>query len=92
MRFYTSLLALAAATVAVPAFAGDSVDCGSAPKSEWMSVEAVAAKFEADGYKVREVKVEDSCYEVYAIDKTGARVETYINPATAAVVETRTDD
>lgn len=92
MRFTAHLLALAAIVVAAPALADDSPYCGAAPKSEWMSAAAIAARLEADGYKVREIEVEDSCYEVHAIDKAGMRVETYVNPVTAAIVRTKTDD
>jgi hypothetical protein len=44
------------------------------------------------GYKVRQVKVEDGCYEIYAVDKNGQRIEAYFNPVTAEVVKTKIDD
>jgi hypothetical protein len=57
-----------------------------------MSIANVQAKAEGMGYKVRQVKIEDGCYEIYAIDKDGNRVEAYLNPVTAEIVKTKIDD
>jgi hypothetical protein len=57
-----------------------------------MSLKDIEAKATAMGYKVRQVKIEDGCYEIYALDKDGKRVEAYLNPVTADVVETKVDD
>lgn len=62
------------------------------PKDQWMSVEQLAAKFKADGYDVRQVKIEDGVYEVYALDAKGARVEAYVHPATGEILKTGGDD
>ena len=56
---------------------------------EWMTEDAAKAKMTALGYDIRRVKREDGCYELYAIDKKGARVEIYMNPVTGAVVKTK---
>jgi len=85
----TAAVALVAATL--PA-AASSKSCGNAPQSEWMSIADVQAKAEGMGYKVRQVKIEDGCYEIYALDKDGKRVEAYLNPVTAEVVNTKIDD
>lgn len=39
-------------------------------------------KLTADGWKVRQVKVDNGCYEVYGFDNTGKRIEIYFNPKT----------
>lgn len=85
----TAAVALVAATL--PA-AASSKSCGNAPQNEWMSIADVQAKAEGMGYKVRQVKIEDGCYEIYALDKDGKRVEAYLNPVTAEVVNTKIDD
>ena len=36
----------------------------------------------AEGWDVRSIKTEDGCYEAYAIDAKGKRVEAYFNPQT----------
>lgn len=94
--FIASLLATTAIVAAAPAFASDddnsSSRCASAPRDQWMSVEAVEAKFTGDGYKVRQVKSEDGCYEIYAIDKDGFRIEAYVDPVSGEIVRKKIDD
>lgn len=85
------ILALATAPFVATAALG-SPSCGNAPQSSWMSLTDIEAKATAMGYKVRQVKIEDGCYEIYALDKDGKRVEAYLNPVTAEVVETKLDD
>ena len=83
------LIALSLITVA--SFAGfaqaedESTKC-DAPKDKWMTEEAMKAKATEMGYDVRQVKVEDGCYEVYAIDAKGQKVEQIFNPETGAQV------
>jgi hypothetical protein len=52
------------------------------PVAEWQSRAALRTKLEADGWQVRSIKTEDGCYEAYAVDKDGKRVEAYFNPKT----------
>ena len=83
---------VAALGAALPAIASGNEGCGDAPRSQWMTKQAVAAKVAAMGYKVRRVKVDDGCYEVYGIDRQGARVEIYLNPVSGKVVRQKIDD
>jgi hypothetical protein len=39
-------------------------------------------KLTGEGWKVRQVKVDNGCYEVYGFDDKGNRVEIYFNPKT----------
>jgi hypothetical protein len=87
----TIIAATALVALALPA-AASSKPCGNAPQSQWMSNDDVQTKAKAMGYKVRQVKIEDGCYEIYALDKDGNRVEAYLNPVTAEVVKTKIDD
>lgn len=87
------IITVVAATFAavVPA-AASSKNCGNAPQNQWLSLADITTKATGMGYKVRQVKVEDGCYEIYAVDKDGKRVEAYFNPVTAEVVKTKIDD
>jgi hypothetical protein len=87
----TIIAATALVALALPA-AASSKSCGDAPQSQWMSIADVQAKAQGMGYKVRQVKIEDGCYEIYALDKDGNRVEAYLNPVTAEVVKTKIED
>lgn len=82
-------LSLIAATFAVmlapaAAFADDeNAKCTDVAQSSWLTVDAIKAKAEAAGYtNIKKVKIEGSCYEVYAFDKDGKKAEVLFNPAT----------
>lgn len=82
-----STVALALSALSLGAYASTyDGECTDRPKSEWMSTDAVKASFEAKGYRVGKIKVDGSCYEVYAKDKDGKKIELFVNPVNAAVV------
>jgi hypothetical protein len=86
MRIIIPTLAmLTCLSVAGPALA-ETESCGDAPKSQWLTEQAIKDKALAQGLDVRQVKVEGSCYEIKAIDKNGARVEQVVNPVTGEFV------
>lgn len=87
-----SLAAIALAAAAVPAAAEDEGSCGTVAADQWMSEEAAKAKALELGFDVRSVKIEDSCFEIYAISQTGDKVELYMNPATGDIVKTSEED
>ena len=91
----SSLYAVALGLLLLPtaAFADDeNAACTDAAKSTWLSVDAIKAKAEAAGYsQIKKVKVEGTCYEVYAFDKTGQKVEVLFNPATGEQSKTESD-
>jgi hypothetical protein len=66
--------------------AEEGQNCTQAPKDRWLSKDSIKEKAKAAGLDLRRVKVEGSCYEVYAIDVKGNKVETLFNPETGAVV------
>jgi hypothetical protein len=90
------LLAVTALTLTLAAsasaFADDGAACGSAAPNQWLSQDAITAKAVELGYQVRRVKIDDGCYEVYGIDKNGAKVELYMNPVTGAIANQKIDD
>jgi len=74
------------------ASAEESHKCGNAAESEWMSKDAIKAKFAVDGTDVRKVKVEGDCYEVYAVTKDGKKTEQVVNPVTGEIVGNEDDE
>lgn len=60
--------------------------CTSAPQSQWLSIEALQAKVEAEGYKVQKAKLKQACGELYTIDKNGQRVELFVDPTSGKIV------
>ena len=89
-------IAFAAALITVLAPAGaaladDDAACGKTPRDQWMSEDDIKARAVELGYEVRSVDTEDGCYEVYAVDRNGARLEVYFNPVTGALVNSKDD-
>lgn len=80
-------MALAIAAGAATAQAGSlGRPCTDAPAAKWMSLEALQAKVEAMGYKVRKAKLKAACGEIYTIDPSGARVELFVDPTSGEIV------
>jgi hypothetical protein len=74
---FAALVALAAS----PALAASS-GCSTAAQSQWQPQSKLETMLKADGYTVRQIKVEKGCYEVYATDKKGHRVNQAYNAET----------
>ncbi len=80
----TGLLA-SGAILAIAAAAPQSAeakDICSVPKGEWRPQGALTQKLEAAGWKIRNIKVEGGCYEVYGTDGSGKSRETHFDPRT----------
>lgn len=76
-------LALAAALIfSLPAHATGLATCDSGPESGWKPQAELEKMLTDKGWQVRRVKVDGGCYEVYAIDDSGERVEAYFHPVT----------
>jgi hypothetical protein len=70
------------------AFATGLATCDSGPKSGWQAVEKLESRLTEKGWQVRRIKEDGGCYEVYAVDEKGQRVEAYFHPVTLAPVPT----
>lgn len=68
------------------AFASDDETQLNVPRDKWLTVTQVTEKFTAQGYDVRQVKIEKGAYEVYAVAKDGKRVEVLVHPATGEIL------
>jgi hypothetical protein len=76
-----------------PALASDaSRACTTAPESQWLKIADIQAKLEEQGYKVQKAKLKKSCGEVYATGKDGKRVELFVDPTDAKIVQTAKGD
>jgi hypothetical protein len=67
-------------------------DLCNSPMKEWQPRESLQAKLEADGWKVNQITIDDGCYEAYATDAQGRRVEAYFDPKTFDLVKTDLED
>lgn len=84
------LIAAAAWTGATGVALADNEDlkCTAAEQSSWMSEDATKDLLTKQGYKeVRSIEATDGrCYEVYAVDSQGEKVELYLDPTNGNVV------
>jgi hypothetical protein len=60
--------------------------CTSVPETQWLSMQALQSKVEAQGYKVQKAKLKKACGEFYTLDKTGAEVELFVDPTNGTIV------
>lgn len=75
--------------VAVPAIAQAGSlgrPCTNAPQGQWLSMPALQAKVEALGYKVQKTRLKNACGELYTIDKSGGRVELFVDPTNGEII------
>lgn len=63
--------------------------CDSGPKEKWQPQEKLEKQLAEKGWKVRRIKEDGGCYEVYGIDEKGERVEAYFHPLTLEAVPTK---
>jgi hypothetical protein len=81
----TLLLAAAAMMLAAPAFAAGG--CSTASADKFQPKSKLEEQLKSTGVTVKRIKVENGCYEVYATDKTGKRVNAAYNAETLAKVD-----
>ena len=75
----TCTLALAFAGVA---HAQHAERCEPIPKEQWKPQAELERKLTDMGWKIRRVKIEYGCYEVYGTDEKGCKVEVFFHPKT----------
>ena len=88
MRHIAVIAAAAIAVASAHAALAGSLDrpCTAASKDQWLTLEQLKAKAEAQGYKISKAKMKDTCAEIYALDANGARTELFLDPTDGAIV------
>jgi hypothetical protein len=84
-----SIFAAAAVLVAAPSFATGLATCDSGPQESWQSQSKLEEELTKKGWTVRRIKIDGGCYEVYALNEKGERVEAYFHPQTLEPVPTK---
>ena len=80
---HTLVAAALGAAIVSPAFAtGQCPIRDAGPKADWQTKDALEKKLVAAGWKVRRIKVDEQCYEVYGTDADGRKAESYFHPKT----------
>ena len=73
-------IALATTVMAGPSLAQTA--CSTAPASKFQSTDTLTKQLAGEGMQVRQIKTEGGCYEVYALDKAGKKVNVAFNAET----------
>lgn len=89
MKLSPRALTLAGALVASPAAATGLATCDSGPPSGWQPQAKLEKQLIEQKWQVRRIKVDGGCYEVYAMNEKGQRVEAYFHPVTLEPVPTK---
>ncbi len=88
----TFALTFSAAAILAVAFSSAGATglatCDSGAKAGWKPESALREELTKKGWNIRRIKEDGGCYEVYAIDDKGRRVESYFHPVTFAHVHT----
>ena len=79
----TRLIALSALVLLAtgPAFAAGPT-CSTSPASKFQPQAKLESQLKSEGLTVRQIKTEKGCYEVYAVDGTGKKVNVAYNAET----------
>lgn len=71
-----------ALTASGAAMATGLATCDSGSEDTWQSKDVLEQRLTDEGWDVRKIEVDGGCYEVYALDDKGERVEAYFHPQT----------
>jgi hypothetical protein len=63
--------------------------CDSGPQETWQPQAKLEQQLKDKGWQVRRIKIDGGCYEVYALNEKGERVEVYFHPKTLQSVVTK---
>jgi hypothetical protein len=91
MKLSTSALLFSAGLcVSVAGNATGLATCESGKPESWQPQDKLQKMLTDKGWNVRRIKVDGGCYEVYALNDKGERVEAYFHPQTLVPVPTNT--
>ena len=90
MKTKLTIAALAAGLViSGSSFATGLATCDSGPRNTWQPQEKLEKMLMEKGWRINRVKEDGGCYEVYAVNEKGQRVEAYFHPTTLDSVPTK---
>jgi hypothetical protein len=89
MKLLTSVFAVGGLLIGTQSLATGLATCDSGPQETWQPQAALEKQLTDKGWQIRRIKIDGGCYEVYAIDEKGQKVEAYFHPKTLAPVPTK---
>jgi hypothetical protein len=88
LPFLVALASSGALLATTAARATGLATCESGSRDRWQTQEKLTSVLKEKGWQVRRIKEDGGCYEVYALNEKGERVEAYFHPRTLAPVPT----
>lgn len=79
----------AALLFSMQSMASGLATCDSGPQETWQPQAKLEQQLKEKGWQIRRIKIDGGCYEVYAMNEKGERVEAYFHPQTLASVPTK---
>lgn len=89
MKFSLYSLAIAGLFASAQTFATGLATCDSGPQETWQPQAKLEKQLTDQGWQIRRIKIDGGCYEVYALNEKGERVEVYFHPKTLELVPTK---
>jgi hypothetical protein len=89
MNFSIGVAALAACLLSTQSLATGLATCDSGAQETWQPQAKLEKQLTDKGWTVRRIKIDGGCYEVYALNEKGERVEAYFHPKTLESVPTK---
>lgn len=86
---WIATIGLATMIASAPALATGLATCDSGPPESWQPKATLEKQLTDKGWTVRRIKTDGGCYEVYAINDKGEKVEAYFHPVTLEPVPTK---
>ena len=83
-----SVVALFSLLTAGTVFASDLCNV---PAADRQPIEALQQKLKSEGWQIKKVKMDEGCYEVYALTDSGQRIEAYFDPKTFELIKSKQD-
>lgn len=83
---------LASVAMASTAKADDDFRCGNVPIADWLSEAEIRGRATAMGIDVRDIEIDDGCYEVEGRNRDGRKIELRLHPQTGEQVSVDGDD
>ena len=91
MKFKTLSLSTTALLVSLAAGSATASDLCDVAEADRQPIESLQSKLESEGWEIRKIKVDEGCYEAYAINAEGQRVEAYFDPQTFELIKSEID-
>lgn len=91
MKYQFATLSSLAITALLSTGSVIASDLCEVPEADRQPIESLQLKLESEGWEIKKIKVDDGCYEAYAVNAEGQKVEAYFDPQTFELIKSKID-